>query len=76
MAKLSKLEKLMTALRRAAENADPRIPSFEVADEFYRTNRDLIDEEVIDEWIIDRLSRLMGRYRAKARQEQHPQLSL
>ncbi len=76
MPKLSQLEKLMTALRRVAEEADPRLPSFQIADRFYKTHRDLIDKELIDEWIIDRIAHMLGRYRAKVRQEHDPQLSL
>lgn len=73
MPRLSVEEQLDSAIRNAARDAELRTPSFQVAQELYAENRDLI-RSFADAWVIAKLAALIGKHRAKIRREAVPQL--
>jgi hypothetical protein len=73
MPKLSDLEELQAGIRLAAKDADPHTPSAEIASEFYEQNRELI-ASVADQWVLDKLSSLIRKERAKVRRDTNQQL--
>jgi hypothetical protein len=73
MPKLSAAEQLDIAIMNAARDADPSMPTFRVAEEFYGSNRQLI-QPFTDPWVIAKLAMLIGKDRAKVRRENNPQL--
>lgn len=66
MPKLDQLEQLDVSLKTAAKEAEPKTPSYQIAEDFYESHRKLI-EPLIDQWVIEKLAGLIGRHRAKAR---------
>jgi len=76
MPRLSKLEKLIAAIRRAAEDEDPRLTNFQMATAFYSSHRDDIDQEISDAWHIEKLTLLFGKHRPKPKGQESEQLTL
>ena len=75
MPKLTPLEELDVAIRLAATDADLSIRSLEIARDFYASNRELV-AHVADEWIVEKLTALIRKHRAKARRDGDAQLVL
>jgi hypothetical protein len=73
MPKLTQLEELDMAIKLAARDAEPGVISTRIADEFYDTNRELI-EPFIRQWVVSKLASLIGKHRARTRRERNPQL--
>jgi hypothetical protein len=75
MPKLTQLQELDLAIKFAAQEADPKVTSFQVAEEFYESQRELIDP-FTPQWVVEKLSDLIRKYRWKARRENDRQLVL
>ena len=75
MAKLSVLEELQSAIRTAAAEAAPKATSRALAKTFVEDYRDVI-EPFRDEWILEKLASLIGKYRLKVRREEDEQYQL
>ena len=73
MQKLSPEDQLDIAIKNAARDADPKMTSREVAQEFYESNRPFV-EPFVSLYVVEQLARVIGSYRAKARREKNPQL--
>ena len=73
MAKLNALEELDAAIRSSALNADPKVTSRTLAEEFYRSQADLL-ATVQEEWVIEKLTALIGKHRLKIRRDNDLQL--
>ena len=73
MPKVTDLEELEIAIRLTAEDADPRTPSIQLAREFYGEHRELV-AGVADQWITEKLAKLIQQRRLIARREANQQL--
>lgn len=73
MPKLTPLQELDAAIRAAATDAEPRDPSRQIAEVFYEEHRELI-ASVADEWVLEKLTLLIGKHRARMRREANEQL--
>lgn len=73
MPKLTALQELQAAIRTAAKEAEPRVPSRRIAEAFYAENRQLI-ASTADQWIVEKLASLIGKHRAKLRRDANEQL--
>jgi len=71
--RLSPEQKLDIAIKNVANDADPRMTSREVAQEFYESNYEFV-EPFISAFVIEQLARSIGSYRAKARRARNLQL--
>ena len=75
MAKLTVAEEFDVALKLAARDADSKTPSRLVAEDFYRSEPRLV-EQFSRDWIIEKLTSLIGRQRTALRRANDPQMSL
>jgi hypothetical protein len=73
MAKLSVAEEFDVAIKAASRDADPKASSRQVAEEFIESEVDLI-VAFRDEWVLEKLTLLIGKYRAKMRRESNQQM--
>lgn len=75
MPKLTQLEDLQAAIRLAATDSESRIPSAVVAAEFYADHRELV-ALVADQWVLEKLTKLIRQHRASVRRQNNHQLVL
>jgi hypothetical protein len=73
--KLSAIERFQDAIKSAALDADSKSTSAQVAWDFYREQRPMIEPYFAD-WIVEKLGSLIGKHRAKVRRENNQQLVL
>jgi hypothetical protein len=73
MAKLTTLQKLDSAIRAGAKEAEPKASNRQLGEQFCEAEPGLI-EPFLKEWAIEKVAGLFGKYRAKARRDNDEQL--
>lgn len=74
MPKLTQLEEFASAIKTAAHEAEAGTSNMQTAHDFYESNRELV-APFIDQWVIQKLSILIGKHRKKTRLASNQQLS-
>ena len=75
MAQLTVLEEFQSAIRAAAQEAEPKATSRAVATKFFEDYPDLV-RQFRDDWILEKLASLIAKHRLKSRREQDLQYQL